>query len=84
MSKRVNYMSDTLSTTVAPTWANAVLLLSDRTVIWGRGVGAQGIVCAELCFNTAMTGYQEVLSDPSYAEQMIVFTASHVGNVGWS
>ena len=75
-------MSDTLSTIIPPPWANAVLLLSDQTVIWGHGIGAKGVVCAELCFNTAMTGYQEVLSDPSYAEQMIVFTTSHVGNVG--
>ena len=60
----------------------ALLVLADGTVIEGRGVGATGRVTAELVFNTAMTGYQEILTDPSYKEQIVTFTFPHVGNVG--
>ena len=60
----------------------AVLLLEDGTELWGHGVGAQGLTIGELCFNTALTGYQEVMTDPSYAEQIITFTTPHIGNVG--
>ena len=60
----------------------AVLVLADGQVFYGQGVGAQGIRVAELCFNTSMTGYQEILTDPSYAGQIIVFTFPHIGNVG--
>ena len=60
----------------------AVLLLSDGTVIHGAGVGATGHAAGEVCFNTAMTGYQEILTDPSYAGQIITFTFPHIGNVG--
>jgi len=60
----------------------ACLLLSDGTVIWGHGIGAVGHAVGEVCFNTAMTGYQEILTDPSYAGQIIAFTFPHVGNVG--
>lgn len=60
----------------------AVLLLLDGSVIWGHGAGAQGVRVGELCFNTAMTGYQEVMTDPSYAGQIITFTFPHIGNVG--
>ena len=50
--------------------------------MWGRGFGAEGQAVGELCFNTAMTGYQEVMTDPSYARQIITFTFPHIGNVG--
>ncbi len=60
----------------------AVLVLDNGTVIYGRGVGATGSAEAEVCFNTAMTGYQEILTDPSYAEQIVTFTFPHIGNVG--
>ena len=61
---------------------NAVLLLADGSVFFGTGVGAEGSTAGELCFNTAMTGYQEVLTDPSYMGQIITFTFPHIGNVG--
>ena len=60
----------------------AVLVLSDGTLIEGTGVGASGQAAGEVCFNTAVTGYQEILTDPSYAGQIITFTFPHVGNVG--
>jgi carbamoyl-phosphate synthase small subunit len=60
----------------------ALLVLADGTVIEGQGVGAEGAAVGEVCFNTAMTGYQEVLTDPSYAGQIVTFTFPHVGNVG--
>ncbi len=60
----------------------AALVLADGSVFWGRGVGATGTVVGEVCFNTAMTGYQEILTDPSYAGQIITFTFPHIGNVG--
>lgn len=62
--------------------ATALLLLDDGTVVQGFGLGAEGVAAGELCFNTAMTGYQEVLTDPSYAGQIITFTTPHIGNVG--
>ena len=63
-------------------WATASLALADGTVFWGRGLGAHGRAVGEICFNTAMTGYQEILSDPSYAGQIVAFTFPHIGNVG--
>jgi carbamoyl-phosphate synthase small subunit len=66
----------------APEGATAVLVLADGSVFWGRGFGAQATTVAEICFNTSMTGYQEVLTDPSYAGQTICFTFPHIGNVG--
>jgi carbamoyl-phosphate synthase small subunit len=63
----------------APT---GLLVLADGTVIEGKGAGAAGIAVGEVCFNTAMTGYQEILTDPSYAGQIITFTFPHIGNVG--
>ena len=60
----------------------ALLVLADGTVIEGFGLGATGSAVGEVCFNTAMTGYQEVLTDPSYAGQIITFTFPHIGNVG--
>jgi carbamoyl-phosphate synthase, small subunit len=65
-----------------PARADAALVLEDGTVFWGRGAGAQGVAVGEICFNTAMTGYQEILTDPSYAGQIITFTFPHIGNVG--
>src|SRR5690606_3989583 len=60
----------------------ARLVLADGRVIEGYGLGAEGTACGEVCFNTAMTGYQEILTDPSYAGQIVTFTFPHVGNVG--
>ena len=60
----------------------ARLVLADGTVIQGMGLGAVGVAVGEVCFNTAMTGYQEILTDPSYAGQIITFTFPHIGNVG--
>ncbi len=60
----------------------AVLVLADGTVLEGFGLGATGHAVGEVCFNTAMTGYQEILTDPSYAGQIITFTFPHIGNVG--
>ena len=65
-----------------PDRATACLALADGTVIRGRGFGAEGVTVAELCFNTAMTGYQEIMTDPSYAGQVVTFTFPHIGNVG--
>src|SRR5690606_21820201 len=65
-----------------PKGATGVLVLADGTVIWGKGFGATGSAVGEVCFNTAMTGYQEVLTDPSYAAQIVTFTFPHIGNVG--
>jgi carbamoyl-phosphate synthase small subunit len=74
-------MADPTSTR-APTGATGVLVLASGEVIWGRGFGAEGQAVGEVCFNTAMTGYQEVMTDPSYAGQIINFTFPHIGNVG--
>jgi carbamoyl-phosphate synthase small subunit len=60
----------------------AALVLADGTILRGYGLGARGKAVGELCFNTAMTGYQEILTDPSYAGQIITFTFPHIGNVG--
>lgn len=75
--------------TIAPApagWAEtkptAVLVLGDGQVIHGHGLGATGQAVGEVCFNTAITGYQEILTDPSYAGQIITFTFPHIGNVG--
>jgi len=62
--------------------ATAVLILDDGTRLEGHGLGATGEAVGEVCFNTAMTGYQEILTDPSYAGQIITFTFPHIGNVG--
>lgn len=60
----------------------ACLVLADGTVFYGKGFGATGTTQAELCFNTAMTGYQEIMTDPSYAGQIVTFTFPHIGNTG--
>ena len=59
------------ATDAAPRWATAALVLADGTVFWGKGVGAAGHAVGEVCFNTSMTGYQEIITDPSYAGQII-------------
>lgn len=66
----------------SPPGATAVLVLEDGHVLWGSGIGATGTAVGEVCFNTAITGYQEILTDPSYAGQIIAFTFPHIGNVG--
>ncbi len=60
----------------------ALLVLADGTVIEGDGIGAEGEALGEVCFNTSLTGYQEILTDPSYARQIVTFTFPHIGNVG--
>src|ERR1700724_4870466 len=60
----------------------ALLLLAAGTVLEGIGFGAEGAAVGEVCFNTAMTGYQEILTDPSYAGQIVAFTFPHIGIVG--
>ena len=65
-----------------PEWATGALVLADGTVFWARGVGATGAAVGEVCFNTSITGYQEIMTDPSYAGQIITFTFPHIGNVG--
>src|SRR6478735_3606932 len=62
----------------------AILVLSDGTVFEGYAIGASGDCIGELVFNTAMTGYQEMLTDPSYARQIITLTTAHVGNTGFN
>jgi len=74
-------MSD-ISTAQQPSNATAVIIFADGTTFFGRGFGAETKAVGEICFNTAMTGYQETLTDPSYAGQIITFTFPHIGNVG--
>jgi carbamoyl-phosphate synthase small subunit len=74
-------MADAKTLTV-PKGATGILVFADGTAIFGRGFGAVGDAVGELCFNTAMTGYQEVMTDPSYAGQIVTFTFPHIGNVG--
>ena len=66
----------------APEWATAALVLGNEKIFWGRGIGAATGAVGEVCFNTSLTGYQEILTDPSYAGQIITFTFPHIGNVG--
>lgn len=81
-------MSDTThsnaptSGAIQPRGATAALILADGSIFWGKGVGAIGQSVGEVCFNTSMTGYQEILTDPSFAGQIITFTFPHIGNVG--
>ncbi len=62
--------------------APAILVLKDGTVFRGSAIGAEGIVAGEVVFNTAMTGYQEILTDPSYCRQIVTLTYPHIGNTG--
>ena len=77
-------MSEIASQALAlrPHGATAALVLSDGSVFWGRGIGAAGTRVGEVCFNTSITGYEEIMTDPSYAGQIITFTFPHIGNVG--
>ena len=61
---------------------NALLILENGNMYWGYGIGNKGRTIGELCFNTSMTGYQEIITDPSYADQIITFTFPHIGNTG--
>ena len=70
------------SSYIPPPEATGVLVLADGSVMWGFGAGAQGEALGEICFNTSMTGYQEIMTDPSYAGQLICFTFPHIGNIG--
>ncbi len=69
-------------TLAQPKKPTACLALADGTIFYGEGFGAEGDTVAELCFNTAMTGYQEIMTDPSYAGQIVTFTFPHIGNTG--
>ncbi len=75
-------MADPRPTSARPEGATGVIVFADGRTVWGKGFGAEGQAVGELCFNTAMTGYQEVMTDPSYAKQIITFTFPHIGNVG--
>ncbi len=75
-------MAFSASSSAQPKDATGVLVLADGTVVWGKGFGATGSQVGEVCFNTSMTGYQEVMTDPSYAAQIVTFTFPHIGNVG--
>ncbi|MBX9896936.1 MAG: glutamine-hydrolyzing carbamoyl-phosphate synthase small subunit [Qipengyuania sp.] len=75
-------MARSASPHAQPPGATGVLVFADGTVIWGQGFGHEGQAVGELCFNTAMTGYQEVMTDPSYDAQVVCFTFPHIGNVG--
>ena len=70
------------SSSIRPPGATAVLVLADGSFIWGKGVGSTGTTVGEVCFNTSITGYQEIMTDPSYAGQIVTFTFPHIGNVG--
>ncbi|WP_145200504.1 glutamine-hydrolyzing carbamoyl-phosphate synthase small subunit [Sphingobium sp. B2] len=69
-------------TLIVPKGATGVLVFADGSAVFGRGFGAVGEAVGELCFNTAITGYQEIMTDPSYAGQVVTFTFPHIGNVG--
>ncbi len=71
-----------MSAAVVTEKPTACLALADGTLFYGKGFGAAGMTVAELCFNTAMTGYQEIMTDPSYAGQIVTFTFPHIGNTG--
>ena len=67
---------------IKPQFSSAILVLENKSVYRGIGLGYQGEATGEICFNTSLTGYQEIISDPSYAGQIINFTFPHIGNVG--
>jgi carbamoyl-phosphate synthase small subunit len=72
----------TITPASKPEGATGVLVLANGEIAWGRGFGAEGQAVGEVCFHTAMTGYQEIMTDPSFAGQIITFTFPHIGNVG--
>src|SRR5690606_11921426 len=76
------YLTAVLAQSTRTPTTTGALVLADGTVFLGEGLGAVGAVEGEVCFNTAMTGYQEILTDPSYAAQIVAFTFPHIGNVG--
>lgn len=71
-----------MADTVGTVGTDAVLMLEDGRSFWGQAFGAAGVALGEVVFNTGMTGYQEILSDPSYSGQLVVMTAAHIGNTG--
>ena len=75
-------MADPANTPALPEGASGVVVFADGRVAWGQGFGAEGEAVGELCFHTAMTGYQEIMTDPSFARQVVAFTFPHIGNVG--
>jgi carbamoyl-phosphate synthase small subunit len=75
-------LADPRSTPARPEGATGVIVFADGRTVWGNGFGGEGEVVGELCFHTAMTGYQEIMTDPSFARQIIAFTFPHIGNVG--
>ena len=78
-------MQEQLEEPTEPIWQreyDAALVFADGTVFWGYGAGVKQTVFGEICFNTSITGYQEILTDPSYSKQIITFTHPHIGNVG--
>ncbi|MBT3395664.1 MAG: glutamine-hydrolyzing carbamoyl-phosphate synthase small subunit [Alphaproteobacteria bacterium] len=81
-SPRLSARNPRAAAILDPASYTAALILGDGTIIRGRGLGAKTTVVGEVCFNTAMSGYQETISDPSYAGQIITFTFPHIGNVG--
>ncbi len=82
MSQTISPADATVSPSEQRKKPTACLVLADGQTFYGHGFGAEGRSVAELCFNTAMTGYQEIMTDPSYAGQIVTFTFPHVGNVG--
>ena len=76
------YLKRKKNLSTKPQFTPAVLVLENKTIFKGIGLGYQGEVTGEVCFNTSLTGYQEIISDPSYAGQIINFTFPHIGNVG--
>lgn len=72
----------TLSSSKPPKNATAIVIFADGTTFYGKGLGAETSAVGEICFNTSLTGYQEILTDPSYAGEIITFTFPHIGNVG--
>jgi carbamoyl-phosphate synthase small subunit len=75
-------MTETPAPPPRPPGATAALVLADGRIFWGHGIGAAGIRLGEVCFNTSITGYQEIMTDPSYAGQIVTFTFPHIGNTG--
>ena len=84
ITREFDFLMPNSSTTPAttPIGCTAALILADGSIFWGQGIGATGHAVGEVCFNTSITGYQEILTDPSYAGQIITFTFPHIGNVG--
>ena len=70
------------SSHLPPSQATGALVFADGSITWGYGAGAEGDALGEICFNTSMSGYQEIMTDPSYASQLICFTFPHIGNIG--